>query len=170
MSQDRARVAVCPRCEGEYLATAIECSDCGVALVHPDELVAHETETLPPVSELTCIRAASVGWTRALSGHLSEAGIPHRIEALRGEDEGDESVQRRPNYRLPYGVYVRSEEAERALEVDASFMPSQIPDLPDEHESSGGVEDVETCPACGERVNIDTSECPSCGLALAIEE
>lgn len=170
MSQDGARVAVCPRCEAEYLATAVECADCGIALVHPEELATRETESLPPIAELTCIRAASVGWTRALSEYLSEAGIPHRIEALRGEDEDDESLRRRPNYRLPYGVYVRSEDAERATAVDDTFMRSQIPDLPDEHETSGGAEDVEACPACGERVDLDTPECPSCGLALAIEE
>jgi len=140
-----------------------------VQLVHPEELEVREAETMPPIAELTCVRAASVGWVRALSGCLSEAGIPHRIDALRGEDEGDESVQRRPNYRLPYGVYVRSEDAERASEVDASYMRSQIPDLPDGHEATGGAGDAESCPACGEGVTLDTTECPSCGLALAIE-
>ena len=170
MSQDMERVAVCPRCEAEYLATAIECTDCGVALVHPEQLASAEVEALPPVSELACIRAASVAWTRALSERLSEVGIPHRVEAISESADDDDSVRRRPNFRLPCGVYVRPEDVERAAEVDADFMRSQIPDLPDGHEISGGSEDAETCPACDERVSIDARECPSCGLMLAVEE
>jgi hypothetical protein len=171
MSQDAGRVAVCPQCEAEYLASAIECVECGVALVHPEQLATAEVEELPPASELTCIRAASVAWTRALSERLSDAGIPHRVEAMReGADDDDDSVRKRPNFRLPCGVYVRPGDSERAARIDADFMRSQIPDLPEGHEISGGGEDAEACPACGERVSFDTTECPSCGLMLSVEE
>jgi hypothetical protein len=163
-------MAVCPQCEAEYLATAIECVECRVALVHPEQLASAEAQDLPPASELTCIRAASMAWTRALSERLSEAGIPHRIEAVRGDDDDDDSVKSRPNFRLPCGVYVRPGDARAAAEIDATFMRSQIPDLPDGHEISGGSHDVESCPACGERVSLDTRECPGCGLALAVEK
>ena len=172
MSQYAARVAVCPQCEAEYLATAIECVECRVALVHPEQLASAEVEDLPPASELTCIRAASVAWTRALSGRLSEVGIPHRVEAIRehADADDDDSVRKRPNFRLPCGVYVRPDDLRAAAEIDADFMRSQIPDLPDGHEISGGSQDAESCPACGERVRLDTRECPGCGLMLAVEE
>ena len=170
MSQGTGRVAICPQCEAEYLATAIECVECRVALVHPEQLAAVEVEDLPPVSELTCIRAASVAWTRALSERLSEAGIPHRVEAISEGADDDDSVRKRPNFRLPCGVYVRPDDSRAAAEVDADFMRSQIPDLPDGLEISGGSQDAESCPACGEHVSLDTRECPGCGLVLAVEE
>ena len=171
MSQDAVRVAVCPQCEAEYLATASECVECRVALVHPEQLASAEVEDLPPASELTCIRAASVAWTRTLSERLSDAGIPHRVEAIREfADDDDDSVRKRPNFRLPCGVYVRPDDSRAAAEIDADFMRSQIPDLPDGHEISGGSQDAESCPACGERVSFDTRECPGCGLTLAVEE
>lgn len=171
MPQDAARVAVCPRCEAEYLATAIECVECGVALVHPEQLASAAVQDLPPASELTCIRAASIAWTRALSERLSDAGIAHRVEAIRGDaDDDDDAVRNRPNYRLPCGVYVRPEDVAAAAQIDAAFMRSQIPDLPDGHEISGGSQDAEACPACGERVGLGARECPGCGLALAFEE
>ena len=167
MSQDAARVAICPQCKGEYLATASECVECRVALVHPEQLASAEVEDLPPASELTCIRAASVAWTRALSERLSAAGIPHRVEAIREDaDDDDDSVRKRPNFR----VYVHPDDSGAAAEIDADFMRSQIPDLPDGHEISGGSQDVESCPACGERVSFDTRECPGCGLMLVVEE
>ncbi len=170
MSQDKGRVAICPRCEAEYLATASQCVECGVALVHPEQLATVEAEDLPPLSELTCIRAASVAWTRALSERLSEVGIPHRVEAISEYADDDDSVRRRPNFRLPCGVYVRPEDSRAAAEIDADFMRSQIPDLPEGHEISGGSQDAESCPACGEPVSLDTRECPGCGLVLAVEE
>jgi hypothetical protein len=170
MSQDAARVAICPQCEAEYLATASECVECRVALVHPEQLASAEVEDLPRASELTCIRAASVAWTRALSGRLSEAGIPHRVEAIPEHADDDDSVRKRPNFRLPCGVYVRPDDLRAAAEIDADFMRSQIPDLPDGHEMSGGSQDAESCPACGERVSFDTRECPGCGLMLVVEE
>jgi hypothetical protein len=123
------------------------------------------------VSDLTCVRAASVGWIRSLSQLLSEANISHRIEAIAEDaDMGDDSIQRRPNHRMPYGAYVRAEDVEAALVVDQAFMRTQIPDLPDGHEASGGAGDAEACPACGERVGLDARECSECGLALAFDE
>jgi ssDNA-binding Zn-finger/Zn-ribbon topoisomerase 1 len=154
----------CPECEGEFVATALACPDCGVALVTAAALEQREVESLPPASELVCVRAASVGWAQALSGLLAEEGIPHRIEAA---SEDGEEVSRRPGVTLPYGVYVRAQDVEKAREIDTAFMKSQIPDLPDDHELAAP--DAEGCPACGETLAPDASECPECGLALIVE-
>jgi len=159
----------CPECRGEYLASARECVDCGVALVPEYELGTSATEALPPVSELTCIRAASVGWAQALSERLAGSGISHRIEAV-GDAEEDESVRRQPSHRLPYGVYVRSEDVEAAAAIDEAFFREQIPDLPEGHEVAGASEVPDGCPACGEPADIGAAECPSCGLVLAAME
>ena len=51
----------CPECRSEYLGTATQCSECGVALVTEGALGDAGAPELPPVSELVCVRAASVG-------------------------------------------------------------------------------------------------------------
>jgi hypothetical protein len=166
-----AMSVVCPQCESEYLPTEELCADCGVALVRPEDLSATGPSEMPSVSDLTCIRAASVSWVRSLSQRLSEANIRHRIEAIADDgEEGDGSIGRRPNHRMPYGAYVHAGDVEAALVVDQAFMRTQIPDLPEGHETSGGAADAESCPACGERVGLETRECPECGLALAFDE
>ena len=150
------------------MPTAEMCVHCDVALVHAGELPAEEEapSELPPVEALHCVRAAGLGWAQSLSERLSEAGIPHRIQAIGDDDDAEGTAPRRPSHQLPYGVYVRAEDAEDAAAVDAEHMQSQIPDL-DEHdpdevgdadEGDGG------CPACGESVPEDVDECPGCGL------
>ena len=155
----------CPQCKSEYLGTATECVDCGVALVSEGELEGHADRALPPISELVCVRAASVGWAQALSERLAAEGISHRIEVA-GDDLEDGSM-RRPGANLPSGVYVRAQDVEVAARVDAAFMHSQIPDLPAEGESAA---DPEGCPACGAKVEADASECPECELVLVVGE
>jgi hypothetical protein len=137
--------------------------------VSAHELGSRATEALPPASELTCIRAASVAWAQALSERLAHSGISHRIEAV-GDDEADESVRRQPSHRLPYGVYVRSADVEAAAAIDEAFFREQIPDLPEGHGALGAPEVPEGCPACGEPAGPDAAECPSCGLVLAAVE
>jgi hypothetical protein len=155
----------CPECRSEYLGTASVCVECGVALVREGELSAHGAGSLPPVSQLACVRAASLGWARALSALLAEAGISHRIEVA-SDDLEDGSV-RRPGANLPYGVYVRHEDVAAASRVDAAFMRSQIPDLPGEGESPPA--DAGGCPACGAELG-GAAECPDCGLVLGFDE
>ena len=160
----------CPECESEYLATATECVDCRVPLVTEAALAEREVEELPPVSELVCVRAAAVGWAQALSDLLVEAGISHRIEAVRDDDD-DDSLKKQPTSRLPYGVWVRGEDIDLARDIDARFMRSQIPDLGEDlgTEPSMGAPD-DTCPACGDAFPANAAECPGCGLAIAFEE
>lgn len=149
----------CPECHAEYLWKATTCVDCDVALVSANALQqgTGAASELPPVSQLVCIRAAAVGWCRGLSEKLLEAGISHRIEAAADDEDG---AAGRPGAHLPYGVYVRPEDADAAVRVDAAFMRQQIPDLAD-------VPADGDCPACGEGVPPDAEECPACGLALA---
>ena len=156
----------CPRCRCEYLGGVLECADCGVALVPEHSLEAAGRDELPPIAELSCVRAASVGWAQGLSLRLSAAGISHRIEAVPQKTEG-ESVRGEPDALLPYGVWVRETDLPTAREVDEDFLRSQIPDLPEDLSAQefGG---DEQCPACGMAVSRDAEECPDCGLVLVI--
>lgn len=157
----------CPECRSEYLGSATVCVECGIALVSEVSLESAASAQLPPVSELVCIRAASVGWAQRLSERLAAEGISHRIEA--SDDDTDDGSARRPGANLPYGVYVRPEDVEAASQVDAAFMHSQIPDLPGES-GPEGAENDEGCPACGTALTPEAVECPDCGLVLGVAE
>jgi hypothetical protein len=151
---------VCPDCGEEYISTALACPDCGVALVSSDGFTpVRSPNELPPIAQLVCVRAASLDYAQGLSERLSRVGITHRLEI--------EPAPRDPDARrtdaMPYGVYVREHDANRAREIDAVHMRSQFPDFPDAPEV--GVV-VEGCPACGAAAAPDATECPDCGLAL----
>ena len=154
----------CPECRSEYLATATVCVECDVALIAEGALRDRPVDEMPPISELVCIRASSVGWAQALSQRLAAAGISHRIEVA-ADDEEDGSM-RRPGANLPFGVYVRPEDAEAAAAVDAEFMQYQIPDLPAPEAQAGAEAAADCCPACGASTAVDAQECSDCGLAL----
>ena len=84
---------VCPACGDEYLHEASNCVHCDRPLVLDGEQPGGQPrEELPPISELVCIRASSVGWAMSLSERLSEEGIPHRIQAA-SEEDGDGSAR-----------------------------------------------------------------------------
>jgi hypothetical protein len=135
----------CPECESEFLASASECADCGVALVPDLAAAAREASALPPVSELSLVRAASVGWAQGLSERLADAGISHRIQAV-GDDD-DETLRERPNALLPFGVWVLEADLERARSIDDEFLRGQIPDLPEEGPDPSLEAADDQCPA-----------------------
>jgi len=153
----------CPECRDEYVNSATTCADCGVPLVFEGELNDFEgTEDLPPISELVCIRASSVGWALALSERLAEAGIPHRVQAATADD--GEGADRKPGQNLPYGVFVLEDDAEEAAQIDLEHTNSEIPDIPEDFDLA--VSSSEECPACGEPIDDAADECEGCGLAL----
>jgi hypothetical protein len=51
--------------------------------------------------------------------------------------------------------------------IGSYFGPASADDRISEPDAS---EAAELCPGCGHRVAADTKECPSCGLALIVEE
>ena len=158
---------ICPECGEEYLHSASVCIHCDVSLLPEGEQPARlQREELPPISELICVRASSVGWARSLSERLVEAGIPHRIEAA--SSDADDGSRRHPGRILPYGVYVYPEDEAEASRIDRAHTEHQIPDIPEDFDPSAVSED--SCPACGESILAAESECPGCGLALLIAE
>ncbi len=156
---------ICPRCRCEYMHTASQCSDCRIPLVFPEELEEEGRNELPPVSQLAPIRVTSVAWARAFSETLSTAGIPHRIDT---PPEKDGPVKRRRSEDASVAIYVRLEDQQRAMSLDAEFAHQQIPDLPAAGELSAPQGDG--CPACGAELGTEAPECPGCGLYLGEPE
>lgn len=156
---------ICPECRVEYRVTAETCSDCNVTLVFPSELSDEAVVELPPASQMVPIRIAGLMWSRAFSDALSEAGIPHRIDEPPGSGERAEKLRKR-SHDEAVAIYVREADVTRANEVDAAFVRTQIPDIPHPDEQSADTGDDSACPACGDPLRDDASECPGCGLFL----
>lgn len=156
---------VCPVCRSEYTLLATRCIDCDAELVAADALPAEEErerEVFPPASELDCIRVAPIEWIRALSGALEQRGVPHRVEPSAAADAPE---GQRPDVfgeAQLFGLYVRSEQAPAARELDgviaARLLPEEAPALDPGEE--------EACPACGTALAPDAVECPDCGLSF----
>jgi hypothetical protein len=156
---------LCPECRGEYTQAVTRCVDCDVDLVSSGALaqVDEEVAAFPPASELDCVRVAPLAWIRALSEALQQGGVAHRIEPAESEDAPE---GQRPDVfgdvQL-FGLYLRSEDAGPARELDgtiaARLLPEEAPAL--EHDEE------EACPACGSALAADATECPECGLSFA---
>lgn len=155
---------VCPSCRVEYLHTAETCSDCGVDLVLQGEAPEAPAGELPPAEELVMIRAETATWIEGLGRRLEAAEIPFRIE-----------VVPQPASRArgqAFALFVLPEDEERARQIDAKHLRTQLPDLPDAEEGAvpGTGDGEEACPACGTGLPTDASECPECGLCFEPHE
>lgn len=163
------RSKVCPECRSEYFATTSQCVDCGIALVHPEEIVDEIPEELPPTTDLVPIRIASVSWMRGFSDVLSEAGLAHRVDLPPTADNEVERVKRR-SHDDGVAVYVRPEDQERALALDSAYLRDQIPDAPEDAPAQPSVLEEDSCPACGDPLAPHEPECPGCGLFVGTGE
>jgi predicted amidophosphoribosyltransferase len=146
---------ICPECRVEYLHTALECSDCHVALVAPGELPARE-ERLADLRALTPIRVESGGWISRLAARLEEKRIPHRVEAAEARPGRHSGAQ--------YALFVRAEDAEAARAVDSEILRQELPELSELPDATQAPVSDDACPACGSAVSADAAECPDCGL------
>jgi hypothetical protein len=155
---------ICPECRVEYRATAEMCSDCNVALVFESELADDALSELPPADQMVPIRIAGLMWSRAFSDALSEAGIRHRIDEPPRTGARAEKLRKR-SHDEAVAIYVLQQDVDRAQEVDAAFVRTQIPDIPHPNQTEGAG-DESSCPACGDPLRDESSECPGCGLFL----
>jgi len=153
---------ICPACRTEYRLVATRCADCDVDLVDGNALPAEEDEldAFPPASELECVRVAPIKWIQVLSQALQERGVAHRVEPGR---VGDAPDGQRPDVfgdTQLFGLYVQSEHAPAARELDGSIAAQILPDEAPILEEG----EEEACPACGTALTRDATECPDCGL------
>jgi hypothetical protein len=153
---------ICPACRTEYLLVATRCADCDVELVDASAVAAQDEarKAFPPASELDCVRVAPIQWIHALSEALQERGIDHRVEPASAADAPDGQNPDVFGGAPLFGLYVSSEQASDAREIDGSIAAQVLPD-----EAPALAEgEQETCPACGAELAADATECADCGL------
>jgi len=142
----------CPGCREEFIHAVAECPDCHVALVL--ELPESGQEPELALEALVPVRRAPVAWIQGLAEALAAAGISSRVER----------VEAAPGSGPAAAVFVRPEDRQAALTIDAAFARTAIPDLPDD--DSSGWSEAERCPACQTELVADAEECSECGLAF----
>ena len=186
---DQDLYKVCPVCDGEYRFDIERCADCGVPLVHPQEIALRDARErppspgldeavlftgpryeLPPSDDLVCLCCRYVSALRRLSLALDEARISHRLEPA------------------PYGppnvgcILVLPADANAAEEVDngLSGLPLEGPalfnalsqSLEEQEVRDDGLELgsegllASTCRRCGATLWLTAPRCPNCGVAL----
>lgn len=157
--EEEADYQICPVCKDEFTLAAQRCTECDVDLIAPGSAASGD---LPPAADLVCIRVAPVGWIEALSGVLEQGGIMHRVEPATAADAPDgQEAGVFGNVEL-IGLYVEPEQEERVRSVDAQIASQLLPDEPELLAEPN----AESCPACGENLSNDATECPECGLAF----
>ena len=163
MSTD-ALYKICPECQMEFTPVTERCTDCDVDLVHADALPSEEEEIedFPPASELECVRVAPIAWIRALSEALQDEGVAHRVEPATETDAPDGQRPEVFGGAQLFGLYLRSEDAAPARELDGSIAAQLLPDEAPPLEEG----EEEECPACGGRLATNAIECSDCGLRL----
>jgi hypothetical protein len=149
---------LCPGCGSEYLPSVEICGDCGLGLVWEGEVQwpRGEADVLLSREGLVRVREAELGWAMGLGKALARAGIPHRLDPA---PPGSGSVR--------WAVSVEEADAARAQAVDADYARSELPELEAVPSLVGAAGSEDACPACGEPVAGEASECTGCGLVFA---
>jgi hypothetical protein len=157
-------VKVCPECAGEYRPEIERCADCGVPLVHPEEIAARDARELPRSPGLVAVRTAPIDQARALAADLAREGIRYHVDRRRAREEG------------VLAVYVRRQDAEAAKAIaearaqreapfDTDAWEEERPAVPRREAPS-----YKVCPECFGEYRLDIERCADCGIVLVFPE
>jgi len=155
------RVKRCPSCGGEFFASVIECADCGLTLVSPEEYERKDrliTGTLDPAAGTMVVREGEQGWIEELAEVLRASGIPCRIILSPGCSAG--------GCGTTYRLLVMEEDSPAATAGIETYYRDMYPELA---AAQAGMA-AGACPACGHMAGKDARSCPECGLILVLDE
>jgi ribosomal protein L40E len=166
MDQEQDFYKVCPECAGEYRPDVERCADCGVPLVHPEEIAFRDARELPLSGGLVALRTAPIAWVRALAQDLAGKAIPYGVDRRKARSEG------------LLTLYVRRQDQAMAKAVDEARARIEAPLVPEEEEAIEGPAsgmpfgeegvDYKVCLRCGGEYRLDAERCADCGGELMI--
>lgn len=153
---------ICPSCRAEFQHWVTACTDCGAALVHPEEAppLAGAGADEPPVETVACLARGGPWELRELAEALREHGLSTRIGPYPppGASSPDDD---RAGPGTGLGIYVAERDLERAVALHQQLVRESSHAEPAPSEASP---DADGCPACGEDLSPDAEACASCGL------
>jgi hypothetical protein len=160
---DQDPVKLCPECAGEYRPDIERCADCGVPLVHPEEIAARDARELPRSPGLIAVRTAPIEQARALAADLDREGFRYYVDRRRAREEG------------LLTVYVQRQDAAAAKAVAEAREQREAPFDTDawEEESPAARREApsyKVCPECLGEYRLDIERCADCGIVLVFPE
>jgi predicted RNA-binding Zn-ribbon protein involved in translation (DUF1610 family) len=151
---------VCPVCDGEYRYDIERCADCGVPLVHPQEIALRDARELPSSPVLVLLCSAPIDWVQALARDLERQGVRYRIDRRRAREEG------------LLTLYVRRQDWQAAKEVGEERARIEEPfrheDVAEPRELRREAPSYKVCPQCGGEYRLDIKRCADCGTVLVL--
>lgn len=148
---DQEPVKVCPECGGEYRPEIERCADCGVPLVHPEEIAARDARELRASPALVAVFRGPIALARALAADLDGKGISYRIDRKLARAEGQLTVLVR-----------RMDVAVAEALAEAFHQDGEPAVLPLRREAPS----FKVCPECGGEYRLDIERCADCEVVL----
>jgi ribosomal protein L40E len=154
------QIKICPDCNAEFFHHVQNCTDCGAALLLPEEnrKLQEERDQCKDkmIKNAVAVKEGDLDWIDELYNMLLDASVPCVIKANIGCGCSGQ----------PYALLVSTEDAERANELIEEHYAHVHPEI----EASNDLVNNGKCPACGSPVGPNEPECRDCGLTLMIIE
>lgn len=155
------RTKLCPLCGAEYFEHVYECVDCHVELKCSDQLAREEDERESFLEssggEVAVVREGGQSWLKECRAYLASKGVDSFLSTPAGCKPG--------NCSPTVSLVVAKQDLEDTDRLLYDYYLERHPDAADE----AAVDGDETCPACGYHAGTEATECPDCGLALALD-
>ncbi len=156
-----SQVKYCPECSSEYYAHILECADCGVPLITPEEFEAARQRRKrfegEGDQEAVAIKQDEKNWIKELHRVLTDKGYSCRMTVTPGCTPGKCGES--------FLLIVPKEEAESAIKCIDEYHQELHPELKESEELAAQGK----CPACGFDAGFDAMECSDCGLPLMLQ-
>lgn len=147
------------------------CHECGVPLVHPEEIAWRDARELRPSEGLVVLRTAPIAWVRALAADLERQGIRYRIDRRRAREDGLVTLYvRRQNREAAAAVDADRERIEAPFDRDATPAEIAAVEAPAERELRREAPTFKVCPRCGGEYRLDVERCADCGTPLVFPD
>lgn len=155
-----SQIKICPECNTEFFQHVQNCTDCGAALLLPEENRKLQEERRQCSDKMldnaVPVKEGDLDWIDELYNMLLDAKVPCVMKANIGCGCSGK----------PYSLLVSKEDAEKAVELIEEHYAYVHPEI----KASNKLADQGKCPACGSFVSPDDIECRDCGLTLMIIE
>lgn len=155
-----SQIKICPECNTEFFQHVQNCTDCGAALVLPEENQkiqdARNKCKEDMLDNAIPVKEGDLDWINELYNMLLDASVPCVIKANIGCGCSGH----------PYSLLVSADVSERANELIEEHYAHVHPEI----EASNELVNQGKCPACESPVGPNDQECRDCGLTLMITE
>ena len=157
-----SEIKICPKCNVEFFQHVQNCTDCGTALVLPEENRKIQDEQKKceekMIENAVPVKEGDLDWIDELYNMLLDSSMPCVMQSNTGCKSGCSGH--------PYVLLVSEENAENAVNLIEAHYAKVHPEI----EASNEMASQGNCPACGSPVAPDDAECSDCGLTLMIIE